>query len=288
MPPASPTLAQTNAPGLSATPVASPVGTTTVQVIATKLLEPSGITMVYVPAGEFLMGCADSDPLAHNDEKPQHHVYLDGYWIGQTEVTNAQYRRFIEAGGYGTQTYWSNSGWAWKESTGVTQPEYWSVSKWNGAEDPVVGVSWYEAEAYAKWAGARLPTEAEWEYAARGGPLSLGYEYAGSNSVDEVAWYYGNSYGNSGRGTHPVARKKANELGLYDMSGNAWEWVADWYDYGYYGSSPRENPSGPLNGDDRVERGGSWTEQERYVRCAFRFRYSSFARSDEGGFRVAQ
>jgi formylglycine-generating enzyme required for sulfatase activity len=284
MPSATWTPAPTSTARPTATRTASRSPTTALKAGATKVLQPSGITLVYVPAGEFLMGSADSDTDAQSDEKPQHTVVLDAYWIGQTQVTNAQYRRFIEAGGYGTRTYWSDAGWAWKESKGVTQPDNWNVPQWNWAEYPVVGLSWYEAEAYARWAEVRLPTEAEWEYAARGGPVSLGYKYAGSNSVDEVAWYQDNS----GSVTHPVAGKKANELGLYDMSGNVWEWVADWYDGGYYASSPRENPSGPSSGAYRVLRGGSWHYDAVDLRCVDRNGTNPDKRKNDVGFRVAE
>jgi sulfatase modifying factor 1 len=211
-------------------------------------------------------------------------VHLDSYWIGQTEVTNAQYRLFIQAGGYNTRAYWSDAGWLWRTGNGVTQPRSWDDPAWNRDAYLVVGVSWYEAEAYANWAGARLPTEAQWEYAARGGPLSRGYKYAGSNNVDEVAWYYGNS----GGWTHPVAGKKANELGLCDMSGNVWEWAADWYDAGYYAVSPWANPSGPASGTGRLVRGGSWDGNARGVRCAGRGGGLPDARGRSLGFRVAE
>jgi formylglycine-generating enzyme required for sulfatase activity len=263
---AAPAPSRTQALASAATLVPSAVAGTPVQAVATKVLGPSGITLVYVPGGEFWMGSTDSDPDADPDEKPQHRVYLDGYWIARTEVTNAQYARFIEAGGYSTRGYWSDAGWSWRTSDGVTQPRYWSDSKWNGAQYPVVGVSWYEAEAYAKWAGARLPTEAEWEYAARGGPLSGGYKYAGSNSAEEVAWYNSNS-----ESTHPVAGKKVNELGLYDMSGNAWEWSANWDNAFYY-----------------VVRGGSWGVDARGVRCADRDGSRPDSRIEFVGFRVAE
>jgi formylglycine-generating enzyme required for sulfatase activity len=285
MPSATWTPAPTSTSRPTATRTASPSPTSAWKAGATKLLGRTGITLVYVPAGEFLMGSADSDTDAQSDEKPQHAVHLDAYWIGQTEVTNAQYRRFVEAGGYGTRTYWSDAGWAWKESKGVTQPGGWDNPQLNGAEYPVLALSWYEAEAFVRWAGVRLPTEAEWEYAARGGPLSLGYKYAGSNSIDEVAWYLDNS----GSSTHPVAGKKANELGLYDMSGGVWEWVADWYDGGYYASSPRENPSGPSSGAERVERGGTWSAPASLGRCALRSGASPAVRSyKDDGFRVAE
>ena len=166
----------------------------------------------------------------------------------------------------------------------VAQPRYWGDSQWNGADQPVVGVSWYEAEAYAKWAGGRLPTEAEWEAAARGGPLSKGYTYAGSNEVGSVAWYHENSRGV----THAVKGKAPNELGLYDMSGNVWEWVADWYGESYYASSPRKNPPGPTSGSDRVVRGGSWDDRPTLVRRAYRGGSVPVDRNIIVGFRVAQ
>jgi sulfatase modifying factor 1 len=250
---------------------------------ATKPLGQTGVTLVYVPPGEFSMGSPDSDLDAFDNEKPQHRVYLDGYWIGQTEVTNAQYRLFIEAGGYNQRAYWSDSGWAWRQTGRVSQPFWWTDSNWNGANYPVVGVSWYEAEAYARWAGARLPTEAQWEFAARGGPLSASYKYAGSNRVGDVAW----DHDNSGGWTHPVALKRANELGLYDMSGNVWEWTADWYSWRYYAQSPRENPAGPSSGVFRVARGGSWFNLARLARCAHRVDNGPNSRFVILGFRVA-
>jgi sulfatase modifying factor 1 len=248
---------------------------------ATKPLGQTGITLVYVPAGEFLMGSPDSG--TYEDQKPQHRVYLDAYWIGQTEVTNAQFRQFIDAGGYDNRIYWSDEGWQWLESNRPMKPSGWGDIGWTSPEHPVVGVSWYEAEAFARWAGGRLPTEAEWEYAARGGPLSAGYLYAGGNNPDEVMWYADNSGGTP----HPVATKEANELGLYDMSGNAYEWVADWYGKDYYAQSPRQNPTGPSSGPGRVRRGGSWTWDQTSERCASRNWQDPTYKFLDAGFRVA-
>ena len=126
-----------------------------------------------------------------------------------------------------------------------------------------------------------LPTEAQWEYAARGGNKKSGYKYAGGNNVDEEAWYDGNS----GSSTHPVKGKKPNVLGLYDMSGNVWEWCSDWY--GSYSSGAQINPQGPSSGSDRVLRGGSWDRSARYCRVSYRLRSNPDYRSDDFGFRLS-
>ena len=183
-------------------------------------------------------------------------VKLEDFYIGQYPVTFEEYDAFCTA----------------------TKKEKPDDRGWGRGNRPVINVSWLDAVAYCNWLseqhhltkvytingdqvtadwkadGYRLPTEAEWEYAARGGNKSKGYKYAGSNDLDEVAWYSGNS----GRTTHPVGQKKPNELGLYDMSGNVWEWCQDWYDNDYYKNSPKENPKGPASGTYRVLRGGSW------------------------------
>ena len=136
------------------------------------------VGMVLVPAGEFLMGSPDDDRDAEDREKPQHRVYLPAYYLDRTPVTNAQYRRFIEAGGYGNAAYWKEASAAgrWKDGAYIdydakprTQPVYWKDAQWNGDPQPVVGVTWYEALAYTRWTGKRLPTEAEWEKAAMRG-----------------------------------------------------------------------------------------------------------------------
>jgi formylglycine-generating enzyme required for sulfatase activity len=240
--------------------------------------------MVYAPGGEFLMGSPGDDASVYGDEKPQHRVQLDGFWIGQTQVTNAQFRQFIEAGGYQQEQHWSEEGWRWTRERGVSEPACWGDLRINGPEQPVVGVSWYEAKAYARWAGGRLPTEAEWEYAARGGPLSRGYRYAGSDEPQEVAWYYHNAGGR----TKLVGQKKANELGLYDMSGNVYEWVSDWYADDYYTRCHgAANPQGPASGTRRVVRGGCWYSSPTSVRGAYRLRYLPAARNNDIGFRLS-
>jgi formylglycine-generating enzyme required for sulfatase activity len=184
--------------------------------------------MVYVAGGTFLMGRNNGA----NDEKPVHTVTLSSFYLSKYEVTVAEYRKFCQA-------------------TNRQMPE---APSWGWQDNhPIVNVSWEDAVAYCQWAGGRLPTEAEWEYAARGGNKSHGYKYAGSNELDKVAWYDKNS----GKQTHPVGEKLPNELGLYDMSGNVWEWCSDWY--GAYAATTQTNHQGPPNGSSRCLRGGSWS-----------------------------
>ena len=153
-----------------------------------------------------------------------------------------------------------------------------------------INVSWYDAIAYCKWLSKetgkhfRLPTEAEWEYASRGGITSAHYKYSGSNSIDNVGWYSDNS----GVKTHTVGTKRSNELGLYDMSGNVWEWCNDYYNSSYYGSSPSSNPKGPSSGTSRVLRGGSWDLVKYNCRSAGRSGNYPDGRDGYYGFRIAQ
>ncbi len=209
-------------------------------------------SMIEVAGGTFTMGATgEQGSDAFNSEKPTHKVTLDTYFIGQTEVTQA----------------------LWKAVMG-NNPSYRK-----GDNLPVEQVSWNDCQEFIKKLNAltgrkfRLPTEAEWEYAARGGNRSRGYKYSGSNNIDEVAWYGGNS----GSKTHDVATKKANELGIYDMNGNVWEWCGDWY--GSYSLSPQTNPVGPSSGSYRVFRGGSWYNISRYCRVSYRD-FSSPGHSD--------
>ena len=186
--------------------------------------------MVKVEGGTFRMGAKGSD--ADSDEKPAHKVTLSDYYIGKYEVTQEE----------------------WSAVMGN------NPSNFKGTNNPVENVSWNDCQEFIKKLNKltgmkfRLPTEAEWECAARGGNKSRGYKYSGSNNIGGVAWYDGNS----SRATHPVGTKRANELGLYDMSGNVWEWCSDWYSRSYYSSSPSTNPTGLSTGSLRVYRGGSW------------------------------
>ena len=214
----------------------------------TETFTVNGVTfkMVAVEGGTFTMGAtAEQGSDAWDNEKPAHQVTLSSYSIGETEVTQALWQAVM---GSNPSCFTSANGYT------------------ENLQRPVECVSWNDCQTFITKLNEltgktfRLPTEAEWEYAARGGKRSQGYKYAGSNDINEVAWYDVNSYalGSSSPdyGTHAVATKDPNELGLYDMSGNVWEWCQDWY--GSYSSDAQTNPTGPASGSDRVDRGGSW------------------------------
>lgn len=218
--------------------------------------------MVELPGGTFSMG----DKNGAEDERPLHLVTLSPFSIGKYPVTFEEYETFCEA-------------------TGEKKP---SDHGWGRERRPVINVSWHDAFAYCKWLSDqtgqqyRLPSEAEWEYAARGGTQSQGYRYAGSDTPRLVGWYEENSADS----THPVRQKQPNELGLYDMSGNVWEWVADWY--GVYPAYSVTDPQGPPTGDSRVIRGGSWRSVARHCGAKNRDKYSPNFRHSYIGFRLAR
>jgi len=255
------------------------------------------IDWVDVPGGDFLMGSTAADGQAWANERPQHTVYVDAFRISHSEVTNAQYRQFIDAGGYSTSVYWSAAGWQWRQANGVTQPGYWNDSVFNQPNYPVVAVSWYEADAYTRWAGARLPTEAEWEKAARGTdgriyPWGDAFDGTRLNYCDQnCIWEAPDTTVNDGYcytapvGTYPSG---ASPYGVLDMAGNALEWLADWYQEDYYSNSPYSNPSGPTSGTTHVIRGGGYPDGAERQRCAHRYGDFPDLRSWVVGFRVVQ
>ncbi len=214
--------------------------------------------MVYVKGGWFEMGSNSGE----SDEKPVHRVWVDDFYIGMYEVTFSEYDKFCE-------------------TTGRSKPSDYG---WGRGNRPVINISWHDAKAYCEWVGGRLPTEAEWEYAAKGGEKSRGYKYSGSDDIGSVAWYTGNS----GRKTHPVGRKNPNELGIYDMTGNVWEWCSDWYGRYYYLKSPKRNPKGALHGTARIRRGGCWGDKPQSCLLTYRpDRYPAAINVDQG-FRLVR
>jgi serine/threonine-protein kinase len=235
--------------------------TSNLGIVSSKVSAKDGMEMVYVPAGTFSMGSNDGE----SDEKPVHEVYLDGYWIDKYEVTNVQYAKCVAAG----------------VCVKPSDTQYFENSQY--ANHPVMYVSWHNANEYCEWAGRRLSTEAEWEKAARG---TDGRTYPwGENISCEYA-----QYSSCGGRTVEVGSlpKGASPYGALDMAGNVWEWVADWYDAGYYSKSPAENPGGPASGEYRVLRGGSWLYIEGGVRSADRRGYSPDDASNHFfGFRCA-
>ena len=247
---ATPDPTQTNTAAASQTPTIVP---------STPGSTPVPEEVVLVEAGRFMMGSEEG----YDNERPIHEVMISRpFFIGVYPVTHAQYKRFRRADDFG----------------------------WGGHNHPIANASWKDAVEYANWlskkerltpcysgksyntlcdfsaSGYRLPTEAEWEYAARGGPLSQGFIYAGSDNPDEVAWYAENA----GDKTRPVGLKQPNELGLYDMSGNMFELVWDWYEADYYTIARRENPTGPEKGSNKARRSGNYKESAIIVRTAFR------------------
>jgi len=223
-------------------------------------LHPAEPEMVFVKGGTFMMGATpEQGDECYTDEYPAHEVMVSDFHIGKYEVTQAQ----------------------WKAIMG-NNPSYFK-----GEELPVEKVSWDEVQVFIRKLNAltgkeyRLPTEAEWEFAARGGNKSKGYKYSGSNNVGDVAWFEDNS----GKQTHPVGTKSPNELDIYDMSGNVWEWCSDWY--GKYSSDVETNPQGPVSGSRRVARGGGWYYRTGRMRVSNRDGIVPVYRSYYLGFRLA-
>ncbi len=207
-----------------------------------------GLRYVWIRPGTFMMGCSAGDRECWADEKPSHEVTISkGFWFGQTHVTVGAYKRFASA-------------------TGREMPsEPWFNPAWANGDLPVVNVTWDDAQAYCEWAGGRLPTEAEWEYAARAGRAEPRY------TSDEIG------------------EKRANPWGLFDMLGNVGEWVSDWYDPNYYQRSPSNDPQGRATGQERVLRNGAWMSSGTwYNRVSYRMKTLPSVRRDLVGFRCAR
>jgi formylglycine-generating enzyme required for sulfatase activity len=261
---------------------------------------------VYVPAGEFTMGSASGDALAHDDERPQHPVWVSAFWMDETEVTNAHFAAFAAATGYQSMAERTGEGLVFQVASGewaAVPGADWRhpagpASSISGLEAyPVGQMSWSDAAAYCAWAGRRLPTEAEWEKAARGvdgRPYPWGEALAAGHRLNfadrqlPVPWAQADVDDGyrffAPVGTYPAG---ASPYGALDMAGNAWEWVADYFDRDYYARSPAADPAGPAEGSERVLRGGSWWTSARDARVTVRGEASDFP-YDIYGFRCAQ
>ena len=239
-------------------------------VLAAFAAEPG---MVFIPGGEFLRGRShalpDDDlkwfPTLLKDDRPARRLYIDPFYLDEHEVTNEQYAAFVKA-------------------TGRRAPYNWPKGKVPEGKEkfPVVDLSWDDAVAYARWAGKRLPTEAEWERAARGLAEGGIYPWGDGSPSRTLARY------NRVDGPGPVRQLAPNAFGLYDMAGNVWEWCADWYEKDYYQQAPQRNPPGPAAGQYRVLRGGSWADLPKYLTCAYRSWARPAERSPNIGFRCAK
>lgn len=222
-----------------------------------------GLEYCWIPPGDFLMGAVPGDTQEFDDEKPRHKVTITkGFWLRRTAVTVAAYKRFVEA-------------------TNREMPEPPSFNRnWEQENHPVVKVSWHDAQAYCAWAGGRLPTEAEWEYAARGGAEGLKFPWG--DEIDQSRANYDRLHnGTSAAGAYPP-----HGYNLFDMAGNVWEWAADWS--AAYGKEDQTDPVGPQDGSDRVLRGGSWLDSAAGLRCSFREWDLPFGRYSLIGFRCVR
>jgi formylglycine-generating enzyme required for sulfatase activity len=262
--------------------------------ISTTAIEPE---MVFVQGGTFIMGSPKDAPDAGNNEKPRHEVQVSSFYMSKYEVTFGEFKTFVAETGYLTDAekgdgsfIWTGSEWKYKAGVNWRHDVAGVPRDIDEKRHPVIHVSWNDAQAYIRWLNQktgknyRLPTEAEWEYAARGGAKSQGYLYSGSNDLNSVAWYDKNS----GSKTHPVGQKQANELGIFDMTGNVWEWCQDWYDAAYYAGRPKldVNPQGPSTGQYRVNRGRCWNFTPVICRLADRYWNTPNARNLLLGFRL--
>ncbi len=250
-------------------------------------LESSDFKMVYIPKGEFQMGSNSGD----SDEEPLHSVFLNAFYIDKHEVTNAQYKEFVDA-----NPQWQKDKILRKYHDGYYLAD-WIGNFFPSGKDnhPVVYVSWYAAMAYAKWGKKRLPTEAEWEKAARGGLVSKKYPWG--DTIDSTNANY---FDGTDKEITPVGSYPANGYGLYDMAGNVREWCLDTYDENFFGSSPRENPFADAKSIDdviddfinlkgnRVLRGGSWLNSAQLVRISNRYWRAPTATNPNEGFRCAK
>jgi len=262
------------------------------------ILHRAGIELVLIKGGDFIMG-ADPRMACHDDFSPPHKVHVDSFYLGTTEVTVGQFRKFVSATGYVTEAEkegWSHS-WYVSEKQGFS----WKKDDFKQTENhPVIHITWNDAVAFCQWVGARLPTEAEWEYAAGNGSAHTKYSWgndpplgkSGGNIYDKSAWKVLRitlepEYDDGFAFTAPVGSFLANSFGLFDMSGNVFEWCSDWYKEDYYASCPSVNPKGPISGEMKVLRGGVWYPYPDPWRVVYRDAAPPNYRRAGIGFRVA-
>jgi len=282
----------------------SPSAVPILDIGSTQISEVDSMVMVFIPAGDYLMGSTDiiinrliiiceeeqfyssaCPILSWESEKPKHQIFLDSYWIDQTEITNQMYTDFLNSISFKGGT---NSNWFDENST------YTKIHAKSGLWEPVDGyknhpmieVTWYGAQSYCDWAGRRLPTEAEWEKAGRG---------SGGNTYpwgDKIGCLYSNYWSDDGRCIGDTTEVGAYEFGkssfgVYDMAGNGWEWVEDWFSIDYYSISPQNNPFGPLTGSEKVLRGGSFNALDYQLRVTSRYNMNPESTKFDIGFRCA-
>jgi formylglycine-generating enzyme required for sulfatase activity len=231
------------------------------------IANPAGYELVRIPGGAFRMGSPETEEGRFDDEGPLHKVRVADFYMGRYPVTNEQYERFLRA------------------NPGAAKPAYWADRSFNQPRQPVVGVSWEEAQRYAEWARLRLPTEAEWEYACRAGTHSRFYTGDTEGDLDRAGWYAKNS----GNQLHPAGEKEPNPFGLYDMHGNVWEWVED-DRHGSYQGAPDDGSAwvDHPRSSIRVLRGGSWSNDASLCRSALRINVTPDGRSSFVGFRLSR
>lgn len=244
-----------------------------------------GAELVYIPAGEFWMGSGNGSP---TKEQPRHQVYLDAFWIDQTEVMNAQFARFVNETGYqtvaeiaGRSSVYKGSTWVEIANADWRQPNGAGDSINNKSTHPVVHIAWQDASTYCVWSGGRLPTEAEWEKAARGNTQST-YPWGNAAPSSQYSNYNNFVMDTVAVGSYP---RGSSAYGVYDMAGNVWEWVADWYDEDYYQYSTQNNPQGPTSGSKRVFRGGSFDDTADHITATVRVGFDPNRTSSSIGFR---
>lgn len=247
---------------------------------------PSKTQMIEVEGGEFTMGCGTNDSPCDKDERPSHQVKLKSFMIGKYEVSTYEWKQFAAA----QKTKLPESTWEAKDNLPITNITWedaiqfcnWLSSKENLTPAYIKKGNQYECNFDAN--GYRLPTEAEWEFAARGGNNSLGYKYSGANKMDNISWNKSNSNGTP----HPYGTKLPNELGIFDMTGNVWEWCWDWYNEDYYKMKTHVNPKGPINGLKKIVRGGSWDSVSSYARVSNRISSTTGTTYPFYGMRLAR